>query len=1077
MNAPTAIPRLDRAGALPASSAQVRLLFLHQLNPTSAVYNLPIGVRIRGTLDFGALQAALDSIVERHESLRTRIAPVNGRPVQLVSATGHLPLEWIGSQAEPDAAEREARVQAVEATGLRPFDLARGPLARAAIARTGVEEHTLVLTLHHIVSDAWSMGILVRELSAAYLARMSGRVVDASPPPVQYADYCGWLRDTLVPGALERHLPYWTEQLSALPSGPLLEPDLPRPAVRTARGARFPIELDREMSARLAALGRGEGSTLFMTLLAALKVLLFRYSGAGDLVVGSPVANRDRTDLEGVVGLFVNMLLMRTRVEGTLGFREIVRRAREAALHATAHQELPFEQLIDVLRPERSLSTNPLFQVSFQLQNVPIAPVSLPGLELQPFAVDTHTSKFDLSLDLWEREDGISGWFEYSTELYEPGTVQRMAAHLSVLVRALLDAPDSPVAGLSLLTDDERRTRETWAHGPALELGPATLPERLAAIAARYPDRVAVSCGERRLTFAQLEDSATRLARRLVHAGMTADSRVGLCVARSVQLPVALLGIWKAGGAYVPLDSSHPAERLRFLIEDAGLSLVVGDEASAAALPAPGPHVLLVDDEVPAPSVRLPAAPTPDALAYVIYTSGTTGRPKGVMVEHGSLAHTVAGASAVFELEPGDCMACVSAATFDIFLFELFAPLLAGASVEIAVNPLDVAALCQLPATLLHAVPSLMDRVVSFVGEHPDSRLRSTVRKLFVGGDAVSAALVARMSEAFPGAATRVLYGPTEATIICASYRVDERPVPENAVGAPLAGAVLRVCDPDGNDLPVGVAGEILIGGAGVASGYLGRPELTSERFVMRRGARHYRSGDVARYLPDGTIQFLGRRDEQVKIRGYRIELGEVEAALRKQAEVRDAAVVAAARASGEKELAAAVVLSDGTRFDALLLKAQLRALLPEYMVPARIAEVDALPLSAHGKLDRARVAALIPGDVASLGAGLSPRDDLERSIASVWREILQVESVGIDASFFDVGGNSLLLLEVQARLAQLGGALTVVDLFQSPTIRDLARRMRAASRDGRRLGSLSVERAARQVGALNLHKRKARHA
>ncbi|MES1241581.1 MAG: non-ribosomal peptide synthase/polyketide synthase [Acidobacteriota bacterium] len=982
-----------RDGAIPLSFAQERLRFLDRLAPGSPVYNIPSVLRASGALDVPALRWSLAELVRRHEALRTTFPDF-----QEIRPASEVPLPVIDLRALPaEIRDRESRRLAAD-EARRPFDLERGPLLRAALLRTEEREHVALFTLHHIAGDGWSMGVVVREIGALY----SGSTLPELP--IQYADFSLWQRSWLRGAALESRISWWREELAGAPAVLELPTDRPRPAVQSFRGAteRFPLPA-------LDGLARREGATLFMVLLAGVQALLGRYTGREDVLVGSPVAGRDRPEVEGLVGLFVNTLVMRGRLAGSPSFRGLLARTRASALGAYAHQELPFERLVDELAAERSLSHNPLFQVLFALQNAPMGELSLRGLTLSPLPVQGAAARVDLALSVTET-DGVA---EYSTDLFDRATVLRVLGHLRALLEGIALDPEVRLSDLPLLSEVERHQLGCeWNDGFTVDTTP--VPLLFERQVERTPDAPAVIFQGEMLTYSELSGRAEALAGLLQEMGVGPEDRVGVALERSLDLPVAVLGIWKAGAAYVPLDPGLPEERLVFLRRDSGLLTVVTADVVQEATRAG----------------RMPAVPADGSLAYLIYTSGSTGQPKAVLVEHGQLAHTLAACRRLFDFRPGNRMPCIAPFPFDIFLFELLNPLLSGGAVEIfPLRPaLELERLVEaLPgATHFHAVPALMRQVVERV-QAP------SLREVFVGGDAVPGELLGEMARAFPSARIFVLYGPTEATLICSAW-----PVPPGAsrtlLGRPLPGSALRVTGPDGSEMPIGVAGEIRIGGGGVARGYLHQPALTAERFVPGEG-RWYRTGDLARRLADGALEFLGRIDHQVKIRGFRVELGEIEARLRAHPAVREAVVL-----SDGEGLTAYVIATESEGS----LRAWLAAALPDYMVPSSWVFLDALPLSSNGKVDRRALARIEPERTVSE----APRTAAEELLAGIWADVLGRERVGIRENFFAIGGHSLLGTRVMSRVRQaFGKDLPLRALFESPTVEALAARIGQAGR------------------------------
>ncbi|HZF12188.1 MAG TPA: amino acid adenylation domain-containing protein, partial [Thermoanaerobaculia bacterium] len=907
------IPRRSEDGPAPLSFAQQRLWFLEELQPGLVTYNLPLGVRLTGRLHAAALEAALAEILTRHEALRTvfpRNREVAGEPVQVVLPVGEFFLPQIDlAGLAPEAGEREARRVYVEHDVRLPFDLGRGPLFRPRLLRLGARDHILLTTTHHIVSDGWSHGVLMRELVSLYPAFRAGRSSPLPALPIQYADYAVWQRRRLSGAVLEAELAYW-RRLEGAPAIIELPADHLRPAVQSFAGASLPFRIDRRRTGEILGLGRQQGATLFMTLLAAWAVWLGRATRQDDLVIGTPIAGRDRLETEGLIGFFVNSLALRLDLSGEPTFAELLGRVRQVALDAYAHAELPFERLVESLRPERYLSHNPLFQVMFALQNVPLSRMDLAGLSLAPLELPDPTAQFDLGLTLTEVEGGLDGAFRWSVDLFDASTVHRMIGQLRTVLAGAVADPGQRLSALPLLTPPERQQLYEWNDRRSAET-PADPLALFAAQVARAPQAVALVDGAVSVAYADLGRRADRLARRLRAAGVGPGVAVGLCLERSAELIVGLLGIWKAGGAYVPLDPDHPRSRLAFLLEDSAVPFVLTRERLVERLPPSAARVLSIDAiDAEAESVEEDAARWPPArpgdLAYRIYTSGTTGQPKAVEVERGSLAAILAATREAFGFAPGDRMPCVAPFSFDIFLFELLSPLLAGGtSLLVSHTPtLDVERLAAGlgEATLLHAVPALMRQVVEAVRRGPGSGRGESLRMIFVGGDTVPAELLSDLRETFPEARLCVLYGPTEGTILASAHPVP--PLGEGGPGAarpllgrPLAGVVLEVNDPAGEPVPVGVPGEIWIGGAGVTRGYWRREALNAEKYVLREGERFFRTGDLARRLPDGSLEFLGRIDQQVKVRGFRIEPGEIASVLARHPAVREAVVEARAEA------------------------------------------------------------------------------------------------------------------------------------------------------------------------------------
>ncbi len=897
---------------LPLSFAQERLWFIDRLEPGLTVYNMPQALRIEGESSPAVLAAILGEVVRRHEVLRTTFHEAAGQPVQRVAAAGPWVQPLVDLAALPEAARAAEVRRLAQEEAERPFDLGRGPLLRAVVLRLAAAEHALLLDMHHIVSDGWSMGVLVREITALYGAAVSGRPSPLPELAIQYADFAVWQRQRLQGQFLETQIAYWRQRLAGVPLSLDLPADRPRPAAPSHRGTRLHVIFDPGLRAGLAGLARRHEASPYMVLLAGFQTLLGRLSGQEDLAVGSPIANRHRAEIEPLIGFFVNTLVMRGDLSGDPAFGELLGRIRRTALEAYAHQDLPFERLVEELRPERHLALNPLFQVVCAMQNAPAGRMELPGLSFSRLDFEVATALFDLELNVWEQEDGsLLAVFTHSADLFDPATVQRFAGCLEALLRDTVADPERRLSTLALLAEPERhQLLREWNDAGEPELGLSAV-ERFEEWARRAPDAPAVLAGGETVSYGELNRRANRLAHHLRRLGVGPGVAVGLCLERSAALAAGLLGVWKAGGAYVPMDPALPQARLAFLLADSGVPLVVADERSAAVLPAV--RTVLVGGPGLAAESAADLEPLGGAhdLAYLIYTSGTTGQPKAVAVERRHLESTLAATRRLFAFGAGDRMPCVAPFSFDIFLFELLSPLLVGGVSQLMpLRPtLDVEALVDAlsDATLLHAVPALMRQVVETVRRRPERPRR--LRALFVGGDVVPAELVADLRQTFPDAGVWILYGPTEAAILATAHRAPVAGPVRPLLGRPLDGAVIELRDAGERPVPAGGTGEIWIGGAGVTRGYLNRDELTAEKFVVREGRRFFRSGDLARRLPDGTLEFLGRQDEQVKVRGFRIELGEVESALSRHPRVSEVVATVRAEEGGQDRRLVAYVV------------------------------------------------------------------------------------------------------------------------------------------------------------------------
>jgi amino acid adenylation domain-containing protein len=1054
------IPRRPAGSPAPLSFAQQRLWLLDQLSPGTLAYQMFGVFHPRGPLDAAALEQSLEEIGRRHELLRTTFVPGDDGPIQQISSHPALPLRRIDLTAAPESRLAEATRLATEEVQ-RPFDLAVGPLLRACLIVLGPKEHVLVFTMHHIVSDGWSLGVLFTELAAIYSARCERRAPALPELPIQYADYAVWQRQRLRGETLERQLGYWRQQLRGAPPALEIPVDFPRPALQRFRGARHAFEIPGRIVDALAALGRTEGASLFMALLAVFQVLLHRSSDQDDVVVGIPVAGRTRTETMGLIGPFANTLVLRHDLSGAPTFRELLRRTRKVCLDAYDHQEFPFERLVEELHPARDLSRNPIFQVLMVLQNTPAAGVfASPGTTSSVLPVDAAASMLDLSLELVPRPGGLDGVFEYSTDLFEPGTISRMALHLVALGERFATDPDASITRVSLLSAEERRQILLDWNATGRPLPEAlSLHGLVEAQVARTPDAPAVVFEGERLTFLELDGRANRLAHHLRNLGVGPEARVAVCLERSLDLIVTLLAILKAGGAYVPLDPAYPAERLAFMLEDSRAHTVVVHASTASVLPPTSAPVVdlgrAAADLARAPEVRLPVQVEENNLAYLIYTSGSTGRPKGAMNTHRAIANRLLWMQEAYKLGAGDCVLQKTPVSFDVSVWELFWPLAAGARLVLAKpgghqdNGYLVELIAREQVTTVHFVPSMLQIFL----EEPLLERVTSLRQVVCSGEALPLELQRRFRARLPGPALHNLYGPTEAAVDVSAWTCGaEEARGAVPIGRPISNLQIYVLDRHLEPVPTGVRGELYIGGVGLARGYHDRPDLTAERFVPHPfadapGARLYRTGDLARFWSDGRIEYVGRTDHQVKLRGFRIELGEIEAALARHPSIREGVAILRRRPSGDSQLVAYVALQAGKDADAGALRAYLMTRLPEHMVPSAFVVLERLPLTPSGKVDRAALPAPAAPS-ASSAASHPPRSALEQGIAAVWREALALEQVGIHDNFFDLGGHSLLLAQVHRRLrSDLGRELSMLELFQHPTIHGLAEYLGAAVR------------------------------
>ncbi|MCT8285390.1 non-ribosomal peptide synthase/polyketide synthase [Xanthomonas translucens pv. translucens] len=1049
---PTIVPA-ERSAPLPLSFAQQRLWFLAQLDAQADLaYLMPNGLRLRGRLDRHALRQALDRIVARHESLRTRIALHQDDPVQIIAPATiglHVREHDLSGHPQPETellrlADQETRT---------PFDLAHDSLVRGQLLRLGEEEHVLLVTLHHLVTDGWSMGVLVQELGTLYAAFAQGRPDPLPPLPIQYADYSLWQRRWLDGPLLQRQLDFWRDHLQDAPALLELPTDRPRPARQDARGDTLPFALDAELSAALTALSQRHGTTVFMTLLAAWGVLLARLSGQEQVVIGTPVANRARSELEPLIGLFVNTQALRIDLRGEPSFADLLGQVRATALAAQAHQDVPFEQVIEALNPARNLAHHPLFQVMFAWHNTPSVALELPDLSLHSVQGPSPTSKFDLELALHERDGAIVGTLGYATALFERSTVQRFLVSFVLLLRAMPSHDHVPVGRLPLLDAPQRQHLLAVFGTGATVAVPAQPVHRLfEAQAQRTPDAIAVVAGQQCVSYAALDARANRLAQRLRALGLRAGAQVAIALPRSIELIVAQLAVLKCAAAYVPLDSAHPRARLLALIADAQAQVLI-QEPDGTLAPAGVTCFSLADlDEANTaapPAITVP----PAATAYVIYTSGSTGTPKGVAVSHAAvLAFALSQQHA--PLQPQDRVAFLANPAFDASTFEVWATLLHGAAIVVVDQQtlLDPSALARYlsasEVSILHLTAGLLPGYWQAM-----RTFLPTLRCLLTGGDSVDAGTItAILTQAAP---QRLLhcYGPTETTTFSvvhpvATVAADAARIP---LGRPLPGSRAYVLDRHGQPVPIGVAGEVHLAGAQLAQGYLHRPDMTAERFVpdpfaAQAGERMYRTGDLARWRDDGLLEFLGRNDDQIKLRGFRIELGEIQAALRACDGIREAVVIARQDSPGAPRLVAYLVGDgDGAAPSPEALRTQLGLRLPDYMVPSAYVQLDALPLTANGKLDRRGLPAPDASALA-LQTYLAPEGELEILLAGLWSELLGVDQIGRHDSFFALGGHSLLAVRLISRIrSALGVELPLATLFTQPCLADIAIVLRSA--------------------------------
>ena len=1064
LTAPPLVPT-SRDVRLPLSFSQQRMWLLDQLEPGSPTYHISHALRLSGTLDTEALNRSLKEIVSRHEALRTTFTAVDGEPVQVISPAidTKLSVEDLGGlpQAEREA---EAKRLALEEKH-RPFDLERGPVFRARLLQLGEEEHVLLISMHHIVSDGWSMGVFWRELGALYEAFSRGGPSPLPELPIQYADYALWQRQWLRGETLDEQLVYWKDQLAELPTLEL-PTDHPRPAVQAHRGARQELVLPESLTQALKVLSRQEGTTLFMVLLGALQVLLSRYSGQEDIAIGTPIAGRTRVETEELIGFFVNTLVMRTDLSGDPSFREVLSRVREVALGAYDHQDLPFEKLVEELQPERDLSRVPLSQVFFALQNVPQDTLKLPDLVLEQQKVESGTVKYDLSFFLSEEEQGLKGRLVYNAHLFDDATIERMLGHLHTLLKGIVEDPDRHLSELPLLDEAERHQllfdwNETAIEYPRDRCVHELFEEQVE----RTPDAVAVVFEEQQLTYRELNRRANQLAHHLRALGVGPEVLVCICVERSLEMAVGLLGILKAGGTYVPLDPSSPATRLKFVLGDTRAPVLLTQERLVDRLPDKhGAEVVRLDADWPLiarnTEKNFTSRATTRNLAYAIYTSGSTGQPKGVMIEHRALTSYVAAAIAAYEMTASDHVLQFASLSFDASVEEIFLTLTRGGTLVLRSERM-VDSMQRFVSECTERAISVLDLPTAFwhelvlAFESEGLALPPSVRLVIIGGEKALAERVAQWyaHTAQTARPPRLVntYGPTEATVVATACEL--RPEANHSlatrsevpIGRPLGNARVYILDRSLNPLPIGVPGELHVGGSGLARGYINRPELTSERFIPdlfsdAPEARLYKTGDIARWRSDGNIEFLGRVDDQVKIRGFRVEPAEVEAVLGQHPTLRGNAVLARMDAFGDERLVAYVVPHRRPAPTARELGGYLKERLPEYMVPSAFVVLDSLPLTPSGKVDRRSLPVSGLSDIRAENVYAEPRTPAEEQLVEIWQEVLGLERIGIHDDFFELGGHSLLAVRVVTRLNRYFGVeLPLRALFEDPTIEGLA--------------------------------------
>ncbi|MGQ0825924.1 MAG: non-ribosomal peptide synthetase [Actinomycetota bacterium] len=1042
-NRPDGIPKRSLKDPVVLSFSQERLWLLDQLLGTGNSYNtIPIAARLTGPLDVRLLERSLAEVVQRHETLRTRFPTSAGQPCPVVEESMPSSIEVVDLRDRADA-EAEA-MRLLRQGGRDPFNLATGPLFEVRLLRIADDEYILLDLMHHMISDGWSDDVMIRDLTAVYLAFDAGEPSPLIPLPIQYSDYARWQRDRLRDDVLAGLLEYWRAQLAGAPTALELPIDHPRPATQRFISATYQFETSREVTERLRALSQSEGATLFMTVLAAIDVMLSRYSGQTDILVGSPIANRTHIDTEDLIGCFINTLVVRADLSGNPTFRELLGRVRKVALGAYEHQDLPFERLVDELQPERDLSRNPLFQIMFALQNSPKAELQLGKFRLAPLELDNGVAKFDLTIDLREYDGALRGRFQFDSDLFEPETCERMVSHFHHLLAGVVADPDSRLSDLPLMSDAELHEMLVERNATERSYEVCCIHELVEAQVARAPDATAVRAPDGDLTYGELDARSNMLAGRLRSLGVGPDTTVGLCVERSVHLPVGILGILKAGGAYVPLDPRYPLDRLAYMLTDAQAPVLVTQRHLLGALPAHDGHVVCIDAQDSPDVGATIAVPelTPDHLAYVLYTSGSTGLPKGVMISHRAVTNLMLATLDHVEAAPTDVVLQFATFCFDVSVLEIFIAFCAGArlvipSSETVLSPAALTILIQKEQITICDIPPAVLELLS-----PDAC--SSLRIQFLGCEAFGGGLATRWQA--PGRRVINGYGPTEATVMMTLMELEGVYEHMPPIGFPMPNHQVYVLDRWMRAVPIGVPGELYIGGVGLARGYLNRPELTADRFVPNpfggeSGSRLYRTGDLTRFRPDGSLEFLGRVDQQVKIRGYRIEIGEVETVVARYRGVQQSVVTVHEPTPDTKQLVVYVLVSRADEFDTVELRSFLAESLPSYMVPHLIIPMERFPLLPSGKVDRGALPDPAQAVAARAAEYEAPRSELERLLAdSVFSEVLGVENVGIHDNFFELGGNSLRLAELQSQIAEtLDVDVPLRVLFQAASIAELS--------------------------------------
>jgi len=1075
------IPVISRQQNLGLSFTQQRLWFLYQLDPDSAAYQLRYNLQLTGILQLDILDQSLTEITRRHEILRTNFSQIDGNPFQIIHPPQAIASQVVDLQAFLLTEQKAEVHRLANQEAQTAFNLEKDALLRITLLRLAPENHILLITLHHIIADAWTIGLFLRELSSLYKSFLEAKPSPLPELPIQYVDFAHWQNHHLTKDKLVDQMEYWRQQLANIPPVLELPTDYPRPPVQKFRGGAEFFEISASLTEQLQSLSQKSGVTLFMTIVTAFFILLSRYTGQEDIVIGVPIANRLRVEVESLMGCFVNTLVLRSQLHGQPTFLELLQQVRQNALEAYANQDLPFEQLVEALQPERLLSHSPLFQVMFAWENVQIDALELPNLKVTPLRTDHFTAKADLNVEMMETDRGIQGIFEFNTDLFDAATIKRMVENYQTLLEGIVLNPEQRVSELPILTSAERhQILEEWNRTKTEYPRDSTIQQLFETQVEKTPDCIAIIYGNQQITYHQLNQRANQLAHHLRTLGVGSDELVGICLERSIDLIIGLLGILKAGGAYVPLDAENPQERIALMLSDAQVSVLLTQNSLLDKLPTHQTQIICLDTEWKAIANSSPKNPdnitTADNLAYIVYTSGSTGKPKGVAVSHRAVNRLVLNTDYI-QLSPHECIAQASNVSFDAATFEIWGALLSGARLvgitkEVALSPQRLATqIRQDRITTLFLTTALFNQIARQV---PDAF--QPLSNLLFGGEAVDPSAVREvLSKGLPRRMLHV-YGPTENTTFSSWYLVQSISAKATTIpiGCPIANSQIYILDAQLQPLPIGVPGELHIGGDGLAQGYFNQPELTAEKFIPNPfgAGRLYKTGDLTRYLADGNIEFLGRIDLQVKIRGFRIELGEIEAVLAQYPDIREVAVIAREDQLRDKRLVAYVLAKPEITATPRQLQQFLKEKLPDYMIPSTFVVLDIFPLTPSGKVDRRALPVPSSANLEWDHEFIAPSNPIESLIADIWAKCLGIEQVGIYDNFFDIGGNSLLMIQVHSGLQKtLNQDISVVDLFKYPTINALAQFLSQGQDDEHMTIEKSRDRAEKQKQALKRNK------